>query len=79
MSNHSSYSMAIKLKGVILALSIVQLAGDTFALSIEVLVDIIFVLLLKKPYASGRASRYHLCSINRSYKSRSTSQLLVAY
>ncbi len=57
--------MAIKLVGVILALSI-ELVGGTLALSIEVLVDVIFALLLKKSCAGGRAGKYHPCSINRS-------------
>ncbi len=58
--------MTVKLAGVILALSIIGLVGGTLALLMEVLVGIILALLLKKPFKGGRASRYHLCSINRS-------------
>ncbi len=57
--------MAVKLVGIILAL-LIELVGGTLALSIEVLVGVILELLLKKPCAGGRASRCHLCSINKS-------------
>ncbi len=57
--------MAIKLAGVILTLSI-ELVRGTLAISMEVLADVIFALLLKKPYADGRAGRCHPRSINKS-------------
>ena len=57
--------MAVKLAGVILALSI-ELVGVILALSIEVLAGVILALLLKKPCAGGRAGRCHPRSINRS-------------
>ncbi len=57
--------MAVKLTGVILALSI-ELVGNTLALSIEVLVGIILALLLEKSFAGGRAGRCHPRSMNGS-------------
>lgn len=55
--------MTAKPTGVILALSI-ELAGLILALSLEVLINVILLLLLKKLYASCRASKCHPCSIN---------------
>ncbi len=58
--------MAVKLAGVILALSIIRLVGGIFTLLMEVLVGVIFALLLQKLCAGGRAGKCYPCSINRS-------------
>lgn len=41
--------MTVKLEGIILALSIIEMGKDTLALSIKVLIGVILILLLKKP------------------------------
>ncbi len=64
-SNHSSWSMTVKLAGVIFTLPI-ELVGDTLALSMEVLAGVTLALLLEKPCAGGRAGRGYLHSINGS-------------
>ena len=56
--------MVVKLINVIFIL-LIKLVGIIFALSIEVLANVIFTLLLKKPYISSRADRYYLYSINK--------------
>ncbi len=54
--------MTVKLIGIILALPI-ELVGDTFALSMEVLAGVTLALLLEKPCAGGRAGKGYSCSI----------------
>lgn len=55
--------MAVKLGGIIFVLSI-KLRDINLTLTIGVLVGIIFALLLKKPYTSGKISRCQHCFIN---------------
>ncbi len=57
--------MAVKLVGVILALSI-ELVRGTLVLSMEVLAGVILALLLEKSCAGDRAGRCHPGSINGS-------------
>ena len=57
--------MAVKLVGVIFAL-LIELVVIILILLIEILADVIFILLLEKPYINDRASKYYPHSINRS-------------
>lgn len=59
--------MAVKLVGVILGL-LIELAGVILALSMEIVLGVIFALLFTKPYAGNRAGRCHPYSINGSAK-----------
>ncbi len=57
--------MAVKLAGIIFAL-LIELVSVIFTLSMEILVGVIVVQLLKGPCTSSKAGRYHPCSINKS-------------
>lgn len=57
--------MVVKLANVIFILS-KELLDVILILSIEALVDIFLILLLKKSYAGDRAGKYYIHSINGS-------------
>ena len=57
--------MVVKLIDIILVL-LIKLVNIIFVLLMKVLVGVILALLLKKSYIDGKASKCHLCFINKS-------------